>query len=79
MPLLRFRSAVPVGHQVRVCWYELPAAWSTRRMVVAPNCGKASRRRVRCKVLNDHVAVPSAFRSGARCAVATMWARAAGA
>src|SRR5438105_4828449 len=78
IPLLRLRSAVPVGHQVRVFWYELPAAASTRRMVVAPSRGNLSRRSVRSSVLSDHVAVPSVFRSGERWAVATMRARAAG-
>src|SRR5713226_3804010 len=37
MPLLRLRSAVPVGHQVRVFWYELPAAASPRRLNRATN------------------------------------------
>jgi hypothetical protein len=77
IPVLRLRWAVPVGHQVRVFWYELPAASSTRRMVVAPRCGKASRRRLRSQVLNDQVAVPSRRRSGGRWAVATIRARAA--
>ena len=52
-PALRLRCAVPVGHQVRVRWYELPASWSTRRMVLVPTVGKLPRRKVRCKVLND--------------------------
>jgi hypothetical protein len=47
-------------------------------MVVAPRRGNASRRSVRSSVLSDQVAVPSACRSGARGAVATIWARAAG-
>ena len=58
-PALRLRCAVPVGHQVRVRWYELPASCSTRRMVLVPTLRKASRRKVRCNVLSDHVAVPS--------------------
>ena len=65
-PALRLRCAVPVGHQVRVRWYELPASCSTRRMVLVPTVGKLSRRRVRCKVLRDHVAVPSVRRLGDR-------------
>ena len=40
-PALRLRWAVPVGHHVRVRWYELPASCSTRRMVLVPSCGKA--------------------------------------
>ena len=75
-PDLRLRCAVPVGHQVRARWYELPASCSTRRMVLVPTLGKFPRRKVRCKVLSDHVAVPSARRSGCRCAVATICARA---
>jgi hypothetical protein len=64
-PALRLRCAVPVGHQVRVRWYELPASCSTRRMVLVPSVGKLARRRkVRCKVLSDHVAVPSVRRLG---------------
>jgi hypothetical protein len=38
-PVLRFRCAVPVGHHVRVRWYELPASSSTRRVVLVPTCG----------------------------------------
>jgi len=73
-PALRFRCAVPVGHHVRVRWYELPASSSTRRMVLVPTVGKPPRRNFRCKVLSDHVAVPSLRRSGCRRAVATIWA-----
>jgi hypothetical protein len=51
---------------------------STRRTVVAPTRGNAPRRRVRCGVVSDQVAVPSSRRSGGRCAVATIAARAAG-
>ena len=76
-PALRLRCAVPVGHHVRVRWYELPASRNTRRIVVAPTCGSPSRRTVRSRVLNDQVAVPSVFRSGGRCAVATIRPRAA--
>jgi hypothetical protein len=76
-PALRLRCAVPVGHQVRVRWYELPASRNTRRIVVAPTRGRPSRRSVRSNVLSDQVAVPSVFRSGERCAVATIRARAA--
>ncbi len=47
-------------------------------MVVAPSRGWPSRRSARSSVLGDRLAVPSACRSGARWAVATMWARAAG-
>ena len=75
-PALRFRSAVPVGHQVRVRWDELPASCSTRRMVLVPTVGKFARRSVRCNVLSDHVAVPSERRLGDRWAVATILARA---
>ena len=75
-PVLRLRCAVPVGHQVRVRWYELPASCSTRRMVLVPSVGKLCRRNARCKVLSDHVAVPSVRRLGERCAVATICARA---
>src|SRR5579864_37757 len=75
-PVLRLRCAVPVGHHVRVRWYELPASCSTRRMVLVPSVGKLSRRKVRCKVLSDHVAVPSVRRLGERWAVATICARA---
>ena len=49
-PALRFRWAVPVGHHVRVRWYELPASCSTRRIVVALTRGSPSRRTVRSKV-----------------------------
>src|SRR5712691_149788 len=76
-PALRLRCAVPVGHHVRVRWYELPASCSTRRMVLVPRVGKLCRRKVRCRVLSDHVAVPSVRRLGERCAVATICARAA--
>src|SRR5216684_1038695 len=38
-PALRFRCAVPVGHHVRVRWYELPASCSTRRIVLVPTFG----------------------------------------
>src|SRR3989454_684443 len=65
-PVLRLRCAVPVGHQVRVRWYELPASCSTRRTVLVPMRGKPDRRSVRCNVLSDHVAVPSVRRSGSR-------------
>src|SRR5438128_314885 len=75
-PVLRFHCAVPVGHHVRVRWYELPASCSTRRMVLVPTLGKSPRRKVRCKVLSDHVAVPSARRLGVRWAIATIRARA---
>src|SRR6266542_5787333 len=75
-PALRLRCAVPVGHHVRVRWYELPASCSTRRMVLVPTLGKSPRRKVRCKVLSDHVAVPSARRLGVRWAIATIRARA---
>ena len=57
-PALRLRCAVPVGHQVRVRWYELPASCSTRRMVLVPMRGNPDRRSVRCNVVSDHVAVP---------------------
>jgi len=77
-PALRFRCAVPVGHHVRVRWYELPASSSTRRMVLVPTVGKPPRRNFRCKVLSDHVAVPSTRRLGDRWAVATIRARALG-
>ena len=77
-PLCRFRSAVPVGHQVRVRWYELPASRKTRRIVVAPTRGSPARRSVRSRVLSDQVAVPSVRRSGGRWAVATIRARATG-
>src|SRR5207248_11498780 len=77
-PDLRLRWAVPVGHQVRVRWYELPASRSTRRMVLVPTRGKPRWRSVRCNVLSDQVAVPSVRRFGSRCAVATIWARALG-
>ena len=61
---------------MRVRWYELPASCSTRRMVLVPSVGKLPRRKVRCKVLSDHVAVPSVRRLGERWAVATICARA---
>ena len=75
-PAFRLRCAVPVGHQVRVRWYELPASWSTRRMVLVPTRGKPLRRSARCSVVSDQVAVPSLRRFGSRCAVATICARA---
>ena len=77
-PALRLRCAVPVGHQVRVRWYELPASCSTRRMVLVPTCGMPAWRKLRCKVLKDQVAVPSVPRFGRRWAVATMRTRASG-
>ena len=77
-PVLRLRCAVPVGHQVRVRWYELPASCSTRRIVLVPTRGKPARRKLRCRVASDQVAVPSVRRSGVRWAAATMRARAAG-
>ena len=66
MPALRLRCAVPVGHHVRVRWYELPASCSTRRIVLVPICGNLALRKLRCNVLSDHVAVPSARRLGDR-------------
>jgi hypothetical protein len=47
-------------------------------MVLVPTCGNPARRTLRCKVVSDHVAVPSVRRFGWRWAVATMRARAAG-
>src|SRR5258706_487338 len=76
-PLVRLRWAVPVGHQVRVRWYELPASSSTRRMVVAPRRRKAPCwPTARSKVSSDHVAVPSCRRAGGCWAVATICTRA---
>jgi hypothetical protein len=63
-PALRLRWAVPVGHQVRVRWYELPASCNTRRMVLVPTCGNPARRKLRCKVVSDQAAVPSVRRFG---------------
>jgi len=65
-PDLRLRWAVPVGHQVRVRWYELPASCSTRRIVLVPTRAKPTRRKLRCRVLKDQVAVPSVRRFGWR-------------
>ena len=75
-PAFRLRCAVPVGHQVRVRWYELPAACSTRRIVLVPTHGNPARRSARCNVLSDQVAVPSVRRLGSHCAVTTICARA---
>src|ERR671932_1534078 len=75
-PLLRTRCAVPVGHQLLVFWYELPASSKTRLTVLAPICSSPSLRNRFWSVDNDQVAVPSFFRSGGVCAVATICARA---
>ena len=42
VPALRRRSAEPVGHQVRVCWWLYPASWSTRHSVKVETCGRPS-------------------------------------
>jgi hypothetical protein len=56
-PAFRFRCAVPVGHHVRVRWYELPASCSTRRMVLVPTCGNPVWRKLRWSALRDQVAM----------------------
>src|SRR5947209_1561874 len=75
-PLFRTRCAVPVGHQLLVFWYELPASSRTRLMVFVPICSNPSFCNRFCRVDRDQVAVPSCLRSGAVWAVATICARA---
>lgn len=70
-PSLRFRSAVPVGHQVRFFWYELPASRKISAIVRALGAGKSARRTARSSVLKDQVAIPATLRSGWRWASAT--------
>src|SRR6266568_1323768 len=65
---LRLRMATPVWHQVRSRCQVIPASCSTAQMVYVLTLGRPSgaRRRARCKVFNDQVAVPSRSRSGGR-------------
>ena len=63
-PDLRLRWAVPVGHQVRVRWKELPASCSTRRIVLVPTRDNPAPRKLRWRVVSDQVAVPSVRRFG---------------
>jgi Recombinase len=67
-PRLRLRMTSPVWHQVRSCCHVIPPSCSTAQMVYVLTLGKPSgaRRRARCKVFNDQVAVPSRSRSGGR-------------
>src|SRR6266508_6722884 len=67
-PRLRWRMATPVWHQVRSLCQVMPASCSTAQIVYVLTFGRpsAARRRARCKVFNDHVAVPSRSRSGGR-------------
>src|SRR5260370_39460 len=67
-PRLRLRIASPVSHQVRSRCQVMPASCSTAQMVYVLTLGRpsAARRRARCKVFNDQVAVPSRSRSGRR-------------
>src|SRR5947209_8051888 len=64
-PRLRLRMAMPVWHQVRSFCQVMPPSCSTAQIVYVLTCGRPSgaRRSARCKVFNDHVAVPSRSRS----------------
>src|SRR6266581_2802903 len=67
-PRLRLRMAAPVWHQDRSRCQLIPASCNTAQMVYVLTFGKPSgaRRRARCNVFNDQVAVPSRSRSGGR-------------
>src|SRR5215471_12419836 len=67
-PRLRLRIASPVSHQVRSRCQVMPASCNTAQMVYVLTFGRPSgaRRSARCKVFNDHVAVPCRSRSGGR-------------
>src|ERR1039457_1366724 len=67
-PFFRTRTARPVWHQLRSACQVYPASWSTHQIVRVLTSGKPSGalRRARCSVVSDHVAVPSASRSGER-------------
>jgi hypothetical protein len=67
-PRLRLRIAAPVWHQDRSRCQLIPASCRTAQIVYVLTFGKPSgaRRRARCSVFNDQVAVPSCSRSGGR-------------
>src|SRR5579859_6724955 len=67
-PRLRLRMAMPVWHHDRSRCQLISASCRTAQMVYVLTLGKPSgaRRRARCKVFNDQVAVPSRSRSGGR-------------
>jgi hypothetical protein len=61
VPLLRFRRALPVWHQVREFWQLYPAQCSVWKIVQVLTWGSPSGAvgRARCKVVSDQVAEPS--------------------
>lgn len=67
-PCLRFRTAVPVSHQLRSFPHRNPASCRTRQMVKVLTVGSPSgtRRKARWSVVSDQVAVPSCWRWGDR-------------
>src|SRR6266567_6114047 len=79
-PRLRLRMAAPVWHQDRSRCQLIPASCNTAQMVYVLTFGKPSgaRRRARCNVFNDQVAVPSRSRSGGRRNSARIRSRSAG-
>jgi len=76
-PCLRRRLATPVVHHLRSRCQLRSAACNTHQIVSVLTSGNPSsaRRSARCKVDNDHVAVPSRCRSGTRCTSARMRSR----
>ncbi len=77
-PLLRCRCATPVSHHVRSRCHVRPASRNTPKIVYVLSCSKpGSRRRTRCSVESDQVAVPSCSRSGGRRAVSRIRFRSA--
>src|SRR5712672_1578421 len=62
-PRLRLRMAAPVWHQDRSRCQLISASCSATQIVYVLTLGNPSgaRRRARCKVVNDQVAVPSRF------------------
>ncbi len=60
-PLVRIRTAWPVGHHVRSRCQVYPASRSTHQIVKVLTCGSPSPavRNAACKVLSDHLVVPS--------------------
>lgn len=68
LPALRFRTTLPVSHQVRLSCQVYPASWSACQIVAVLTLGNpyGARRNARCSVFKDHTAVPSFSRSGVR-------------
>jgi hypothetical protein len=76
---LRLRLTLPVSHHVRVACQLKPASRNTNQIVYVLTWGNPSGalRSARCRVVSDHVAVPSRSRSGIRLASLRMRSRSA--